>query len=246
MRLRGARTNHPTENLTPSRGMGTPRPISAIPAYRHVVVRGGRAADLSSVVTRFERASGIQSQWPRRVGSSWCPDADSLLACYCNPCRRRRALLDVRVRKAWAHALKKQPVDDGRFQGLAVRADALVSPTAYYLPTADQAIMNYPYDPRQNEPHGGQLARCGLRPACDVYVNCAIAAGRGPRIVHGALIDQQGRWRGAAGGSYDSWHPEGGKSLDQEQPRCLVQCRARLPFQRIRYDAGPRGAHPPD
>src|SRR5438093_4615405 len=62
-----------------------------------------------------------------------------------------RAILDVRVRRALAHAVDKQSLNDGIFEGEALMADTLVPPHLDYFPLVDRLIAKYPYDLRRVE-----------------------------------------------------------------------------------------------
>jgi peptide/nickel transport system substrate-binding protein len=56
------------------------------------------------------------------------------------------ALLDLRVRKAMAHATDRQVLVDAVTQGLTTTADTLVLRGVEYYPALDRAITKYPYD----------------------------------------------------------------------------------------------------
>lgn len=60
-----------------------------------------------------------------------------------------KTLLDVRVRKALAHATDRQALVDGITEGLGAVADTLVLPQVEYYRALDQAITKYPYDLRR-------------------------------------------------------------------------------------------------
>jgi peptide/nickel transport system substrate-binding protein len=66
---------------------------------------------------------------------------------YANP----RALLDVRVRRALAHTLDKQALNEALYDGEGVLADTLFPPSGEDYPVIDQAITKYAYDPRRAE-----------------------------------------------------------------------------------------------
>jgi peptide/nickel transport system substrate-binding protein len=59
------------------------------------------------------------------------------------------ALLDVRVRRAIAHSVDKQAINEGLFEGVGIAADTMMYPTVDYQAALDAAIMKYPYDPRR-------------------------------------------------------------------------------------------------
>lgn len=62
-----------------------------------------------------------------------------------------KALLDVRARRALAHALDRQSLADGLTEGIGTIADTLVLPQVEYFADIDRAITKYPYDPRRSE-----------------------------------------------------------------------------------------------
>lgn len=61
------------------------------------------------------------------------------------------ALLDVRVRRAIAHALDKAVASEVLHGGKGLIADAFISPLLPFYQEIDRAIVKYPYDPRQTE-----------------------------------------------------------------------------------------------
>jgi peptide/nickel transport system substrate-binding protein len=61
------------------------------------------------------------------------------------------ALLDVRVRKALAHAIDKQGLVDGLLEGQGLPADTLVVPQVAYFASLDRALAKYPYEPRSSQ-----------------------------------------------------------------------------------------------
>ncbi len=69
-----------------------------------------------------------------------------------------RAILDLRVRKALVHAIDKQALNDGLFDGEGLMADAFLNREILYLQNIEQvfaeidrAIAKYPYDLRRTE-----------------------------------------------------------------------------------------------
>jgi peptide/nickel transport system substrate-binding protein len=64
---------------------------------------------------------------------------------YANP----KAVLDVRVRRALAHAIDKNAINESLFEGEGIMADTLITPTAEYFRLVDQAVAKYPYDLRR-------------------------------------------------------------------------------------------------
>jgi peptide/nickel transport system substrate-binding protein len=62
-----------------------------------------------------------------------------------------RSLLDVRVRKAIAHAFDRQGMNDAIYDGAGVIVESLLPPNHPYGPLAEPATIKYPYDLRQAE-----------------------------------------------------------------------------------------------
>ena len=103
---------------------------------------------------RFEHASVLKREWgaaskgtvlldpvqPRFTNIQFRPE-------YANP----RAILDVRVRRAIAHAVDKQAINDALFDGELPLADQFLPRTVPYFAELDRAISKYPYDVRQTE-----------------------------------------------------------------------------------------------
>lgn len=61
------------------------------------------------------------------------------------------AILDLRVRKALAHAIDKQPLNDTLYEGLGIMADSILPPGLDYSSVIDQAVVKYPFDLRRAE-----------------------------------------------------------------------------------------------
>ncbi len=60
-----------------------------------------------------------------------------------------KALLDLRVRQALAHAIDRQAVNDGLFDGLGAPTDTPVPPNVYFSPDVDRLMTRYPVDPNR-------------------------------------------------------------------------------------------------
>src|SRR5206468_3265120 len=68
-----------------------------------------------------------------------------------------QAIRDVRVRRAFAHAVDKQTFADTIYGGELKVMDSLFDPTTEYYPVIDRAITKYPYDLRATERLLGEL-----------------------------------------------------------------------------------------
>src|SRR5207302_5755155 len=56
------------------------------------------------------------------------------------------ALLDLRVRRAVAHAIDRQALNDGLFDGLGSPTDRPVPPSVSFYPDLDRMMTKYPLD----------------------------------------------------------------------------------------------------
>lgn len=117
-------------------------------------------------VLMFEHALVLQRNWvPSGKGVVLIyPDATSNSAVqFRTEYQKSPPLLDVRVRRAMAHAIDRVAINDGVFDGQGVISETFVIPQAPYYPDVDRAITKYPYDPRRTEQLMGEagLARDG-------------------------------------------------------------------------------------
>lgn len=122
---------------------------------------------------RFQQGLTLKREWgPRNAGSLvvkpdlWRGTYVQLRPEQVNP----RALADVRVRRALAHAIDKQLLNEGLFEGEGLMAEVpLIPPTVSYFATVNQVAVKHPYDPRRGEQ---LLGEAGLvRGADGIYAN---------------------------------------------------------------------------
>ncbi len=64
---------------------------------------------------------------------------------------RTRALSDLRVRRALAHGIDREAINDGTFNGQAISTETFLAPAQPYFPDVDRTMTKYPYDPRRSE-----------------------------------------------------------------------------------------------
>lgn len=102
----------------------------------------------------FRQGVTLKREWePRNAGTvllhpnQWRSTRFQLRPDIANP----RGILDVRVRRALAHALDKQAVLDATYEGEGIIGDIMIPPMADYYPAIDRAIVKYPYDLRRSE-----------------------------------------------------------------------------------------------
>lgn len=65
--------------------------------------------------------------------------------------QRTPGLLDVRVRRAMAHTIDRQAINEGVFGGEGLPAETFVEPNIPYYDAALRAIVRHPYDARRAE-----------------------------------------------------------------------------------------------
>ena len=64
---------------------------------------------------------------------------------------RPSTLIDVRVRKAFAHSVDKQALNDTLFEGEGILTETPIATTSSYFAEVDRAAVKYPYDVRRTE-----------------------------------------------------------------------------------------------
>jgi peptide/nickel transport system substrate-binding protein len=67
-----------------------------------------------------------------------------------------KSILDPRVRKALAHAVDKQTLNEVLFEGEGFMADGVIPTTVWYGADLDRGTVKYPYDLRRSEELMGQ------------------------------------------------------------------------------------------
>ena len=99
-------------------------------------------------------ADTLAKEWARtnagavfHLPSSWRYVGFQLRPEVANP----RAILDVRVRKAIAHALDKQGIGDATYAGQAIITDTPIWTNSAWGEALDDSIPRYPLDPRATE-----------------------------------------------------------------------------------------------
>ncbi len=103
---------------------------------------------------RYQQALVLQGEWgPRNAGSAllwpsiWRTIAVQLRPEYANP----QSLVDVRVRRAIAHALDREAMNDAVVNGQGAVTDTIISPLMPYYPDVERAVTKHPYDLRRSE-----------------------------------------------------------------------------------------------
>jgi peptide/nickel transport system substrate-binding protein len=103
---------------------------------------------------RLEQASTLKREWaPRNAGfillhpNQWRSTVFQLRPDVTVP----RAILDQRVRKALAHAVEKEAINETIYQGDGVYSDFMIAPSSEWGPALESAVVKYPYDLRRSE-----------------------------------------------------------------------------------------------
>ncbi len=103
---------------------------------------------------RLEQASTLKREWaPRNAGvillhpNQWRSTVFQFRPDVAVP----RAILDQRVRKALAHAVEKEAINETIYQGDGVYSDFMISPSSEWGPALEPAVVKYPYDLRRGE-----------------------------------------------------------------------------------------------
>jgi peptide/nickel transport system substrate-binding protein len=103
---------------------------------------------------QLEQASTLKREWePRGTGSVlllltlYRATAFQLRPEYANP----RSILDLRVRKALAHAVDKQAINDSVYHGDEVVSDFMMPIASKWGSAVEGASLKYPYDARRTD-----------------------------------------------------------------------------------------------
>jgi len=111
------------------------------------ILAGSTEAALNSI--SFEQQVQLKREWATSQKGTTGVNTVSLTAAqfqhrpeFANP----RAVLDVRVRRAFAHAVDKQTFSDTIWAGELAVADSIFDSRTRFYPTIERAIAKYPYD----------------------------------------------------------------------------------------------------
>lgn len=102
---------------------------------------------------RFEQAQVLKERWGTAGGVAiLTPGQPRFIFVQLRPEMANPAsLVDVRVRRALAHGINRQAINDGLFQGEGTVAETLMPPSTPYFAELDRTITRYAYDPRRVE-----------------------------------------------------------------------------------------------
>jgi peptide/nickel transport system substrate-binding protein len=102
--------------------------------------------------TRFEQGEVLEQEWGPRQGGTVLMSPTLFWRTYFQfrpDIAKPRSLLDVRVRRAIAHAIDKQAINEALIAGKAVLADSNIYAQEDYYPEVERVITKYPYDVRR-------------------------------------------------------------------------------------------------
>lgn len=119
-----------------------------------VNVLSGEVQYAANTSMRFEHAVVLQREWASShagIAENWPQTAVTNLIQFRPEYQRTPALLDLRVRRALAHSIDKQGLQDGLFEGQGVIAHTAISPDEGYYREVERVLTKYEYDPRRTE-----------------------------------------------------------------------------------------------
>lgn len=103
---------------------------------------------------RFEHAQVLKRDW-ESIGKGlvlvWPSTTVGSVVQFRPEYQHSPPLFDVRVRRALAHSIDRQAMNDGVFDGQGLVSETFVNPAMPYAGEAERAITKYPYDPRRTE-----------------------------------------------------------------------------------------------
>jgi peptide/nickel transport system substrate-binding protein len=113
------------------------------------VLAGGQFHYTNTFTLRFEHLLALKRDW-EPAGKGFAA-AVPTTAVYLNLQQRPEfvgddALLDVRVRRALAHTLDRDALNEGLFNGIGFPTESIVPPSAPFFPDLERAMTKYPLD----------------------------------------------------------------------------------------------------
>jgi peptide/nickel transport system substrate-binding protein len=113
------------------------------------VLSGGQIDYTDQFTLRFEHAVTLKHEWePSGTGTAVVvPGSPVSLYLQLRPeFAGHPAQLDLRVRRALAHAIDRVALNDGLFDGLGLPTDTWVSPSVPFAPEVERLTTHYPLD----------------------------------------------------------------------------------------------------
>lgn len=117
-------------------------------------VLSGEVEHTTIYTLRFEHAQVLKGEWEATKRGFLLFDPGTAvhsLVQFRPEYQKTPALFDLRVRKALNHAIDREALRDGLFEGQGTIPHTAVRPDEPYFPEVDRAITKYPYDPRRTE-----------------------------------------------------------------------------------------------
>jgi len=103
---------------------------------------------------RYEHGKALKEDWDnskRGIVQNQTSSLNHVLVQYRRDYLKVPALMDLRVRRALAHSMDRDALNEGIFDGNAVMTETGIPHDARYFPDLDKAMTHYAYDPRLTE-----------------------------------------------------------------------------------------------
>jgi peptide/nickel transport system substrate-binding protein len=128
--------------------------IKAIPDENTVLTNllAGAVDIGGNVSIRYEQAKVLKQQWDSIQAGNVLMNPGSrhwIFIQFRPEILKTKALSDLRVRRALAHAVDRQPINEALFDGSGFMSDHWVFQDLPYAKDVDRAVTHYPFDPRR-------------------------------------------------------------------------------------------------
>jgi ABC-type transport system substrate-binding protein len=174
----------------------------------------------TTLALRFEHAMVLRREWEGSSAAGTVlidPTAGATIMVQFRPeLQQTAALLDLRVRRALAHAIDRRAINEGMFENQGVMAEALVPPRMPYTAEAERAITKHPYDLQQVE---RLMAQAGFSKDRDGF----FADGRGERLRTDLRVNSGTEWERAQAVLAAQWEAAGFEMQTSVLPRALTR-----------------------
>lgn len=187
---------------------------------------------------QFNQAALLRREWASRSGGSvlltptlWRAAQIQQRPELVSP----RALLDVRVRRALAHAIDKSALNDALFEGQGIVSGSMIPPTDPSIDQVERSIRQYAFDRQQSE---ALMSQAGWTRASDgTYVSSSEGRFSAELKVNGGAQYEQELSIIAAG-----WREAGFDFHETVNPAALAQDgEVRSTFSGVFSSSGPLG-----
>jgi peptide/nickel transport system substrate-binding protein len=142
----------------PGHALGAPKisriVIKAIPDENTVLTNllAGAVELAGNVSVRYEQAKVLKQQWDTASAGTILMNPGSrhwIFIQFRPDLLKTKALSDLRVRRALAHAVDRQPINEALFDGTGFMSDHWVFQDLPYAKDVDRAVTHYPFDARR-------------------------------------------------------------------------------------------------